>query len=81
MAAKQAFPDATVELVHLSDQKSETLAMSDKKLDNRKEKLGDFLKGIRLGQFPAKPSSRTCPGCPAFFVCGPTPQGALQKKF
>ena len=28
---------------------------------------------IRAGVFPAEPSSRTCPGCPAFFICGPTP--------
>lgn len=81
IAAKHAFPDATVELVYLSDQKTEPLVMSSTKLENRKVKLADFLKGIRLGQFPAKPSSRTCPSCPAFFVCGPTPQGVLQKKF
>ncbi|MGA2241147.1 MAG: UvrD-helicase domain-containing protein [Verrucomicrobiota bacterium] len=81
MAAKQAFPDAVVELVYLSDQKSEALTMSNTMLDNRKKKLDNFLKGIRLGEFPAKPSSRTCPACPAFFVCGSTPQGVLQKKF
>lgn len=81
MAANRAFPDATVELIYLSDQKREPLAMSSTKLENRKAKLNEFLKGIRMGQFPAKPSSRTCPGCPAFFVCGPTPSGSLQKKF
>jgi len=81
MAAKQAFPDATVELVYLSDQKSEALNMTSKKLDNRKEVLGSFLKSIRLGQFPANPSSRICPGCPAFYVCGSTPKGTLEKKF
>jgi superfamily I DNA/RNA helicase/Zn-dependent peptidase ImmA (M78 family) len=81
IAAKQAFPDATIELVYLSDQKAEQLSMSSTKLENRREKLDNFLKLIRLGQFPANPSSRTCPSCPAFFVCGPTPQGVLQKKF
>jgi superfamily I DNA/RNA helicase len=81
IAARQAFPDATVELVYLSDQKAEAISMSSTKLDNRKEKLENFLKGIRSGQFPAMPSSRTCPGCPAFFVCGPTPQGVLPKNF
>jgi superfamily I DNA/RNA helicase len=81
IAAKQAFSDATIELVYLSDQKAEPLSMSSTKLENRKEKLDNFLKDIRLGSFPANPSSRTCPGCPAFFVCGPTPQGTLQKKF
>jgi hypothetical protein len=81
LAAKQAFPDATIELVYLSDQKAEPLSMSSTKLENRREKLDNFLKDIRIGRFPANPSSRTCPGCPAFFVCGPTPQGILQRKF
>lgn len=81
LAAEQAFPGATVELVHLSDKHSQTLGMTGKKLSNRKDNLGAFLKGIRLGQFPAKPTSHSCPACPAFFVCGSTPQGALTKKF
>jgi hypothetical protein len=41
----------------------------------------EFLKNIRLGHFPTNPSTRTCPGCPAFFICGSTPMGALQKNF
>jgi hypothetical protein len=81
LAAAQTFPDATVELVHLSDKRSQKLSMTAKKLNNRKENLGAFLKEIRLGLFPAKPTSHSCPACPAFFVCGSTPQGALIKKF
>jgi superfamily I DNA/RNA helicase len=80
-AAKQAFPDASIELVYLSDQKAEPLSMTSTKLNNRMEKLDNFLKDIRLGRFPAYSSSRICPKCPAFFVCGPTPKGVLQKKF
>lgn len=80
-AAKQAFPDASIELVCLSDQRTEPLSMSGTKLENRMEKLNNLLKDIRSGRFPAYTSSRTCPNCPAFFVCGPTPQGILQKKF
>jgi superfamily I DNA/RNA helicase len=81
IAAKQAFPDATVELVYLSDQKAEPLSMSPAKLQTRKEKLDNYLKHIRLGRFPAYPSPRTCPSCPAFFVCGETPRGVLPKTF
>jgi superfamily I DNA/RNA helicase len=81
MAAQQAFPDAIVELVYLSDQKSEAISLTDRVLSNRKKSLDDFFKSIRTGQFPAYPSSRVCPRCPAFFVCGATPQGALQKNF
>jgi len=81
MAAHQAFPDATVELIYLSDQKAQPLTMSATKLQNRREKLREFLKSIRAGHFPANPSPRVCPNCPAFFICGPTPSGVLQRKF
>ncbi|MGD0207522.1 MAG: UvrD-helicase domain-containing protein [Verrucomicrobiota bacterium] len=80
LAAQQAFPDAIVELIYLSDAKIAPLSMTAKKLENRKQKLNQFLKEIRLGQFPAKLSARTCPNCPAFFICGPTPHGILQRK-
>jgi superfamily I DNA/RNA helicase len=81
LAARQAFPDAVVELVHLADQAARPLTLSLKELHNRRAKLAGFLQDIRLGRFPADPSAYTCPGCPAFFVCGPTPIGALPRKF
>lgn len=81
LAARAAFPDAIVELVHLSDQSVRPLDLSKKELQNRRDKLAGFLRDIRLGRFPAFPSVRMCPGCPAFFVCGPTPAGPLSKKF
>jgi hypothetical protein len=80
LAARKAFPDAAVELIYLSDQVAQSIELSAKELQNRQDKLGNFLQGIRLGQFSAFPSERTCPGCPAFFVCGPTPLGSLRKK-
>jgi hypothetical protein len=81
LAAKEAFPDATVEIVFLSDQKIEPLSMTTTKLENRKAKLDNALSDIRSGKFSPEPSVRSCPGCPAFFVCGPVPKGVLQKKF
>lgn len=81
LAAQRAFPGASVELVHLSDQTVRPLDLTTKKLQNRQEKLALFLERIRGGKFPADPSARTCPGCPAFFVCGPTPAGTLKKSF
>jgi superfamily I DNA/RNA helicase len=81
LATQQAFPDANVEFLYLSDQKVHSVSLSAKKLQTRQKKLVDFLKNIRLGQFPTDPSAQTCPGCPAFFICGPTPMGTLQKKF
>lgn len=81
LAVKQAFPGAVAELVHLSDGEAHVLALSDRELKGRKDKLAKFLGDIRAGQFPAEVSSRTCPNCPAFFVCGQTPDGPLEKKF
>lgn len=81
LAVRQAFPGAVVELVHLSDGEAHVLALSDRELSGRKDKLAKFLRDIRAGQFPAEVSSRTCPNCPAFFICGRTPDGTLQRKF
>lgn len=79
--AVQGQPGATAELLHLSDGKSQELAMTGRQLDGRRDKIGAFLKAIRRGEFPAKPSGHSCPSCPAFFICGPTPEGVLAKKF
>lgn len=81
LAVKQTFPGAVAELVHLSDGEASTLSLSERELTGRRDKLEKFLSDIRAGQFPAEVSSRTCPNCPAFFICGPTPDGPLQKKF
>ncbi len=81
LAVKNAFPGAVAELVHLSDGDEYALSLSDRELKGRKDKLAKFLSEIRAGRFPAEISSRTCPSCPAFFICGPTPDGPLQKKF
>ncbi|WP_260101132.1 UvrD-helicase domain-containing protein [Phaeobacter inhibens] len=81
LAARQAFPGADVEFLHLSDETTRPMDMTDKKLGTRRDKLTKNLQDIRSGRFPAKPSARVCPGCPAFFVCGPTPDGILKKKF
>jgi hypothetical protein len=81
LAARQVFPDAEVELVHLADQETVPIDLSPRKLETRRAKLTGFLAEIRAGRFPIKPSAWTCPGCPAFFICGPTPPGTLRKKF
>jgi hypothetical protein len=80
-AVRKAFPGAVVELVHLSDGQVHPLTLTDRETEGRTEKLERFLRDIRAGQFPAEISSRTCPNCPAFFICGPTPDGSLRKGF
>jgi superfamily I DNA/RNA helicase len=81
LAVKQAFPGAVAELVYLSDREAYALSLSDRELKGRRDKLANFLQDIRAGRFPPEISPRTCPNCPAFFICGPTPNGPLQKKF
>ena len=81
LAVQAAFPDAQVELVYLADAEATPLALSAKELENRKGKLQEMFRGIREGKFIATTSDFTCPGCPAFFVCGSIPAGTLVKAF
>lgn len=81
LAVRQAFPGAVAELVHLSDQAIRPLTLTPKVLENNRGKLARYLAAIRTGAFPAEASARICPGCPAFFICGPTPSGVLRKSF
>ncbi|MHA6821388.1 UvrD-helicase domain-containing protein [Ralstonia pseudosolanacearum] len=77
MAVQHAYSGARTELVHLSDAAITELGLSPRELQGRREKLEGYLTEIRAGRFPANGSSRTCPGCPAFFICGEVPPGSL----
>ncbi|OBU67353.1 DNA helicase UvrD [Stenotrophomonas maltophilia] len=81
LATQRAFPGATVEVIYLADGEIRPLSLTPKQLTNSHGKLADILTSIRAGQFAAERSEYTCPGCPAFFVCGPTPTGTLHKTF
>lgn len=81
LAAEGAFPGCTVELVHLSDAAVNAVSMKPRMLANRREAAVEVFEEIRAGRFPRKESTRTCPRCPAFFICGPVPGGPLEKKF
>ena len=81
MAAQQHGPRTRVELVHLTDSTVTPLSMKPSTMDNRRQTLSEYLSAIRAGAFKAAPSERTCPGCPAFFICGPVSAGVLEIKF
>lgn len=81
LAAHRAFPGATVELVYLADSQIKPLSLTPKQLASGHDKLDRMLADIRAGHFEAERSEYTCPGCPAFFVCGATPAGTLHKSF
>jgi len=81
LAAARALPGAIVELVYLADETPYQLKLDPRKSISQHKKLDTLLTDIRAGRFPADPSERACPNCPAFFVCGPTPPGTLRKNF
>ncbi len=81
LAARNAFPDAIVEFAYLSDGEIHPVTFTPKQLTDERGKLAASLKAVRAGVFRANPSSRVCPSCPAFFICGATPLGTLRKKF
>jgi len=80
MAAQQHGPQTRVELIHLTDKAVTPIRLSTTVLKNRRQTLSEYLTGIRAGAFKAIPSERTCPRCPAFFICGPVSAGQLQIK-
>lgn len=81
LAAQHTFPGAIVEFVYLADCQIKPLSLTPKQLTNSNSKLRDILVNINAGHFAAKHSEYTCPGCPAFFICGALPLGTLHKSF
>ncbi|WP_122666992.1 UvrD-helicase domain-containing protein [Pseudomonas viridiflava] len=81
LAVQSVFPDAELELLYLADAESKPLKLSSRELSNRQVKIAEIFREIRGGQFRTNASDATCPNCPAFFVCGEVPAGALSKLF
>ncbi|TWU58945.1 ATP-dependent DNA helicase PcrA [Rubripirellula tenax] len=69
----------SAEIVNLADGKRTPLKMSKTKLDNRHVKLNAIGASIVSGRFSIK-ESKTCPLCPAYFICGNLPVGEMSKK-
>lgn len=81
LAAERSFGgEAQVEVTYLTSETTEPVAISDRKLETRRQKLQDFVRDVHAGEFPPKPDARSCPRCPSFFVCGDLPKGALHVK-
>lgn len=66
-----------VQAIHLTDEVSEDIVITTKKLENRRTNSDGMLARISEGQFPTKADAVTCPRCPHFFICAATPRGAL----
>ncbi len=79
MAAKAKFGDtAKVQALHLTDETSEDVSLTDKKLDNRRNTLQALATHVASGVFPPNPDDVVCPRCPHFFICGVLPAGSLR---
>ncbi len=76
-AARQVSPQARVEFIYLSDENVVPVDVTDKQFASGSTKVNDMVSQVHAGLFPAEPSDRSCPGCPAFFVCGELPPGRL----
>ncbi|HXC53122.1 MAG TPA: ATP-dependent helicase [Candidatus Limnocylindrales bacterium] len=81
LAAHETIPGCVVEFVHLGDATVRMVGMKPKTLADRKSTAEKALDEIRAGRFPRDESPRTCPRCPAFFICGPVPDGSIEKRF
>jgi DNA helicase-2/ATP-dependent DNA helicase PcrA len=80
-AAEQRFGIGTeVEAVHLAGETLETVSITDKKREGRLDKSSRALSDISNGSYPAVPSTRGCPTCPSFFICGDVPSGNITIK-
>ncbi|MFC7396508.1 UvrD-helicase domain-containing protein [Chelatococcus sp. GCM10030263] len=79
-AAQETFPGATIEVVHLAEPDSMRIEIDPKKLAARRAGVDKVVSAILTGDLPPNRSSRSCPRCPAFFICGSLPLGTLVKK-
>lgn len=81
--AASALGSATAaEVVYLADG-AEPARLDFKDAAARRKKsdqVEGLVEALAAGCFPMKESERSCPSCPAFFVCGPLAPGALEKK-
>lgn len=81
LAISDNMPAASAEVVHLSSDQVTPLTLKQLVLDRRRTALKEAMADIRAGAFPTDAKQRVCPGCPAFFVCGPVPSGPLTRIF
>ena len=78
LAANARFgPRAVVQALHLADEASDAVSVTNAKLNNRRNRAKGMITGISSGQFLPKPNHVTCPRCPHFFICPAVPDGPL----
>ena len=58
-----------MEILYLSNDETEKIEMSNKKVASRLEKYDAAIAGILQEQFQPEPDERRCPRCPHYFIC------------
>lgn len=71
---------AQIEVTYLTSETTQPMEITERKLKARREKVQEFIRRVRAGDFPVKEEARTCPRCPSFFICGELPAGAITIK-
>lgn len=78
MAAEQEYGQGVVvEALHLTDNVSEPVAISDRVISNKTGTSNQMLEEISAGRFPPDADPISCPRCPHFYICAATPSGDL----
>ena len=81
LAAQATFgDDAVVEALHLTDETTEAVELSSKKVATRRTRSDELLARMTAGWFPPEIDSVTCPRCPHFFICAAVPRGTLSLR-
>ncbi len=81
LAAEAEFgASVLVEALHLTDNVSEPIPMTDRVISNRATSSVKMLDQIAAGQFPPDTDPISCPRCPHFFICAATPCGPLNRS-
>jgi DNA helicase II / ATP-dependent DNA helicase PcrA len=70
----------SVEALHLTDESTEFVTVTPKKIANRQVKSDELLAGIASGWFPPEIDAVACPRCPHFFICAAAPKGKLDLE-
>jgi hypothetical protein len=71
---------AAIEVAYLTSEEKIPMILTDRKFKTRQSKIQAMAHQINKGNFPQEVSSRVCPRCPNFFICGSIPPGSLRIK-
>jgi DNA helicase-2/ATP-dependent DNA helicase PcrA len=78
LAMKHEDIASLIEVTHLSDGVVRRFELTERKLENRRQRLDGIMSGISTGHFPIRRDDTACPRCPHWFSCNYLPEGEIQ---